>query len=164
MIVTKYYRIYYPGLVGVQFKVKICDSEPDPEKRETHYAKGPNDTSWFPYAMDGWGNICNLDGIVVYPSLSGKHPLQAGERGYFGEFRENYAPEIHPELPSTEAMSVRAARISAGMTQRQLADAAGINIRQIQKIEAGELAVRNLTARNLLAIADILGVDPHEIV
>ena len=157
-MVTTNYRIHYPGLVHVEFKVVTRDSEPDPSRRTIHYAKGPQDEDWWEYRMDAWGNICNLDGIVVYPSQSGRHPLQTGERGYFGLFRENYAPGVHPELPSAEA------RQAAGLTQKQLAEASGINIRQIQKAESGEIDAGNLTARNLLALADALGVDPHNLI
>lgn len=157
-----YERKHYPGLINVQFKT--VEREFEPGRPKQYFAKGPNDTDWFEYRQDAWGNICNLDGIVVYPSQSGKHPLQTGERGYFGQFRENYAPGVHPELPSAEAMTIRTARQAAGLTQKQLAEAADINIRQIQKVESGEAAAGNLTARNLLALADALGVDPHELI
>ena len=54
-------------------------------------------------------------------------------------------------------------RLKSGMTQSQLAAAAGINIRQIQRVELGEALAGNLTAANLLALADALGVDPHDL-
>lgn len=53
------------------------------------------------------------------------------------------------------------ARRAAGFTQKQLADASGVNIRQIQRVESGRSTEGNVTAKNLLAIADALGVDPH---
>lgn len=56
------------------------------------------------------------------------------------------------------------ARIAAGLTQRQLADASGVNIRQIQKVEGGEAKAGNLTARNLLAIARALQVSPESLI
>ncbi|MDO5765202.1 MAG: helix-turn-helix transcriptional regulator [Elusimicrobiales bacterium] len=59
---------------------------------------------------------------------------------------------------------LRDARIAAGMTQRQLALASGVNQRQIQKVEAGEIKAGNMTASNLLAIADALGVDPRVLI
>lgn len=54
-------------------------------------------------------------------------------------------------------------RVALGMTQKQLAEASGVNIRQIQRAENGESEAGNLTAKNLLAIADALGVDPHSL-
>lgn len=59
---------------------------------------------------------------------------------------------------------LRDSRISAGMTQQQLAKLSGVNIRQIQRVELGEAEACNLTAKNLLAIADALGVDPRELI
>lgn len=50
-------------------------------------------------------------------------------------------------------------RRMAGMTQAQLAEVSGVNIRQIQRVELGEADVGNLTARNLVALADALDMD-----
>lgn len=54
-------------------------------------------------------------------------------------------------------------RAAAGMTQRQLADAAGVNIRQIQKIEASEIKIGNVTLQNAAALAQALGVPIEEL-
>ena len=59
---------------------------------------------------------------------------------------------------------LRDARIAAGLTQQQLAKLSGVNSRQIQRVERGEAEAGNLTAKNLLAIADALGVDPRELI
>lgn len=56
------------------------------------------------------------------------------------------------------------ARLGAEMSQRQLAEASCVNVRQIQRVELGEAEAGNLTARNLLALADALGVDPLELI
>lgn len=58
----------------------------------------------------------------------------------------------------------KTARINAGMTQQQLADASGVNIRQIQRVELGASEAGNMSARNLLAIADVLAVDPRDLI
>lgn len=50
-------------------------------------------------------------------------------------------------------------RLSAGMGQKELAEKSGINVRQIQKVEMFESSAGNLTAKNLLALADALGTD-----
>lgn len=52
-------------------------------------------------------------------------------------------------------------RVAIGMTQQQLAEASGVNVRQIRRVESGSSTEGNMTAKNLLAIADALGVDPH---
>jgi DNA-binding XRE family transcriptional regulator len=55
--------------------------------------------------------------------------------------------------------SLRDLRAKAGLTQQQLADASGVNIRQLQRVEGGDSEIGNLTLRNAVAIADALGVD-----
>lgn len=42
---------------------------------------------------------------------------------------------------------------------KELAERSGVNVRLIQNIELGSSEAGNMTARNLLAIADALGVD-----
>lgn len=54
--------------------------------------------------------------------------------------------------------------INLGITQSQLSRMTGINLRQIQKMCAGEYKMENITGRNLLLIADALKVDPHALV
>lgn len=56
------------------------------------------------------------------------------------------------------------ARQMAGLTQQQLANAAGVNIRLVQKVEGGEAQAGNLTAKNLIALADALGMDPRDLI
>lgn len=67
----------------------------------------------------------------------------------------NYGRDCH-NRPITK---LEWSRRMAGMTQAELAEKSGVNIRQIQRVEIGEADPGNLTARNLLAIADALGVD-----
>lgn len=50
------------------------------------------------------------------------------------------------------------------MTQTELAQKSGVNIRQIQRVELGESDAGNLTAKNLIAIADVLSVDPKDLI
>lgn len=61
-------------------------------------------------------------------------------------------------------MTIKEARKVARMTQQQLAEKSGVNVRQIQRVESGESLAGNLTAKNLIAIADALGVDPHSLI
>lgn len=56
------------------------------------------------------------------------------------------------------------ARISAGLTTAELAERSGVNVRAIQKVESGEAQAGNMTARNILAIADALDVDIRELI
>lgn len=54
---------------------------------------------------------------------------------------------------------VRKERKLLGMTQKELAERAGMNLRQIQKIESGEILLENLTLKNAVALADALLLD-----
>lgn len=61
-------------------------------------------------------------------------------------------------------MTIKEARKAARITQQQLAEKSGVNVRQIQRVESGESLAGNLTAKNLISIADALGVDPHSLI
>ncbi|WP_195267479.1 helix-turn-helix transcriptional regulator [Eubacterium sp. 1001713B170207_170306_E7] len=50
-------------------------------------------------------------------------------------------------------------RTFLGMTQKNLADASGVNIRQIQRIEKGETDANKLALKNAVALMDALGVE-----
>lgn len=49
-----------------------------------------------------------------------------------------------------------------GMTQKELSEKSGINIRQIQKYESGEYDIRNMTLKNAVALADVLQIDARK--
>lgn len=72
----------------------------------------------------------------------------------------NYGRDCH-NRPITK---MEWSRRMAGMTQAQLAEASGVNIRQIQRVELGEAEAGNLTAKNLIAIADALHVDIRRLI
>lgn len=54
---------------------------------------------------------------------------------------------------------LRELRTANKMTQKQLADASGVNSRQIQRIENSECDMANVTLGNAVKLADALGVD-----
>lgn len=58
---------------------------------------------------------------------------------------------------------VHSLRINLGLTQKDLADKSGINIRQIQKYESGEYDIGNMTLKNAIALSDALGCDVKEL-
>ena len=63
-----------------------------------------------------------------------------------------------PNVPT-----LRRLRKAAGLTQNQLAEASGVNPRQIQRVESGASKAANLTLQNALALAAALGVRPDEL-
>lgn len=54
-------------------------------------------------------------------------------------------------------------RRAAGFTQQQLADAAGINRSQVQKLERGEIRIGNITLNSAAGIAAALGIKIEEL-
>ena len=71
----------------------------------------------------------------------------------------NYRRDCHNRPISKLEWSRR----MAGLTQTDLATKSGVNRRQIQRVEMGDADAGNLTARNLLALADALGVDARDL-
>lgn len=55
------------------------------------------------------------------------------------------------------------ARTGLEMTQQDLAEKSGINIRQIQKYESGGCDIGNMTLRNACRLADALETDVSEL-
>lgn len=72
----------------------------------------------------------------------------------------NYGRDCH-NRPITK---LEWSRRMAGLTQAQLSQASGVNIRQIQRVELGEAEAGNLSAKNIIALADALGVDVRALV
>ena len=54
-------------------------------------------------------------------------------------------------------------RTAKNMTQKQLADGSGVNIRQIQRVEHGDSDMSHITLGNAIKLADALGVDVKEL-
>ena len=54
-------------------------------------------------------------------------------------------------------------RTALEMTQRELSEKSGINIRQIQKYESGEYDTGNMTLRNALALSEALECEVRDL-
>lgn len=59
---------------------------------------------------------------------------------------------------------IKTYRKKQGLTQTDLANLAGLNIRQIQKIENGEAKTENITLKTMQAIAQALNVKIDDII
>lgn len=57
-------------------------------------------------------------------------------------------------------LDIKRMRKEKGLTQKQLAEAIGVNIRWVQKIEAGEVNIENITFLN--AIKLIRALTPND--
>lgn len=60
-------------------------------------------------------------------------------------------------------MPMKEALAKAGISQAELSRRSGVNLRQVQKLVAGEILLSNMTAKNALAIADALSIDLREL-
>ena len=58
---------------------------------------------------------------------------------------------------------LKSLRQAAGLTQSALASRSGINLRQIQKIEAGEIKMENITLQTAARLAQALGITMEEL-
>jgi len=59
---------------------------------------------------------------------------------------------------------VKMYRKKQGLTQADLANRAGLNIRQIQKIENGEVRIENITLKTMQAIAQALNAKIDDLI
>ncbi len=60
---------------------------------------------------------------------------------------------------TAEPRGIKELREAAGLTQQQLAEAAGIDMRRLQRYESGETAVENMALGVALRLAEALNVD-----
>ncbi len=60
-------------------------------------------------------------------------------------------------------MTLTEAREKKGLSQRQLAEKANMHYMQINKIETGKIKIGNISAKNFIALSEILEVDPKEL-
>lgn len=66
-------------------------------------------------------------------------------------------------LAQAEPNGIKALRRAAKLTQKQLADAAGLDIRNLQRYESGEFEIANMSLSVAVKIADALGVDAKKL-
>ena len=61
-------------------------------------------------------------------------------------------------------MTLRDAIRAAGISQSELSRRSGVDLRLIQRMVSGESKMGNIAAKNLIAIADALNVDPRGLI
>lgn len=54
--------------------------------------------------------------------------------------------------------------MAAGLGQKELAEKSGVNVRYIQNVELWKSAAGNMTAKNLLALANTLRVRAEDLI
>lgn len=55
-------------------------------------------------------------------------------------------------------------RVERGLALRELAEASGVSMRQIQSLESGAIMAENISLKNALRLADALGIHPRELI
>ena len=75
---------------------------------------------------------------------------------------QEFGEEFELVLPEHAYLSEQ--RKAMGLSQQQVAVAAGINLRQYQRLESGERSMCSASLRIGLAVCDVLGLDPHRFV
>lgn len=77
---------------------------------------------------------------------------------------EQAQAELQKLAPAqAELNGIKALRRAAKLTQKQLADAAGLDIRNLQRYESGEFEIANMSLSVAVKIADALGVDAKKL-
>lgn len=71
---------------------------------------------------------------------------------------------IQKAATATPPCQIWKLRKAQKLTQEALAEAAGVNIRQIQKMESGEIQPENITLGTALRLAKALGVEPADLI
>lgn len=78
---------------------------------------------------------------------------------------ESYKKRIPPDRQGDEPHNNRLMwlRNRKSLTQQELASKSGVNIRQIQRYESGTSGCENMTLKNAISIADVLGCDVRDL-
>ncbi len=127
-------------------------------------------------AKDTLGHIFRgANGVLAYHLIASACADQMTD-GEIGRSAQRAEDSIAPILKTPRASDALLAkmtdesapklltlRINAGLTQKELATRCGMNIRQIQKIESGEIKLQNTILKNAVALADALGVEIKEL-
>lgn len=88
--------------------------------------------------------------------------MEYNDKLYFDEFQTDEKTGLILMIPDHGYL--RHQREGLGMTQQQVADAAGILLRQYQRLESGERSMASTSLRIGLSVCDVLKLDPHRFV
>lgn len=88
--------------------------------------------------------------------------MEYNDKLYFDEFQTDEKTGLALMIPDNGYL--RHQREALGMTQQQVADTAGILLRQYQRLESGERSMASTSLRIGLSVCDALKLDPHRFV
>lgn len=103
----------------------------------------------------------NVNTNVQLDVKEGKY-MEYNDKLYFDESQTDGTTGFTMMIPDHGFL--RHQREGLGMTQQQVADAAGILLRQYQRLESGERTMASTSLRIGLSVCDALKLDPHRFV
>lgn len=131
----------------------------------THYGK-----EWINVLMDG-GDGRVINGIVyimspkavpLLPSQGYFNAVLSGYRSFALDERKLYdAWRMVEDGDSTVSSRLKYYRQQKGLTQAQLADAAEVSVKTLQKYESGERSIQRARTDTVLRLARVLDVSPY---
>lgn len=103
---------------------------------------------------------CNVEIVIDECARLNDHTLVYGWNEQHPDERSLVVGRGHAIMVASSLSELRAI---AGLTQKGLAAAAGVDIRQIQKIESGDASIENARAGTVIRMAKALGVEAMEL-
>ena len=124
----------------------------------------PDETYWIGYilAYYQWKTACSFSEILHDLSLTDLYRIYPAMH----TSSEEHAGEVIAEIIRDHRQTTRLQeyRRRLGLSQRQLAEAAGVNLRTLQQYEIGDKDIRKAGAEKVISIARVLQCDPADLV
>lgn len=107
--------------------------------------------------------IAESDTCAIYQNRAGFYFAFYPDRQDIDLLTDEQAQAELRKLSHAVPNGIKTLRRAARLTQKQLADVAGIDIRNLQRYESGEFDVANMSLSVAVKIADALGVDAKKL-
>jgi len=130
----------------------------------THYFKQMMKVSVAGEEISAMVYIMNLRADYHKPTQHYFNAVLSGYRSFGLAERKLYQALSAHETTQVEGNPLREYRIINGLTQQKLSELSGLSLRRIQKYESGERLLAKAQADAVLSLADVLGVEPRQLV
>lgn len=107
--------------------------------------------------------VAESDSCTIYQNRAGFYFAFYPAQQDIALLTDEQAQEELRNLSCAAPNGIKALRRAAKLTQKQLADAVGLDIRNLQRYESGEFDVENMSLSVAVKIADALGVDAKKL-
>lgn len=137
------------------------------ERYPTHYGR-----EWMDVQMDGEEGeiitglvyVMNSRAVSCLPSQGYFDAVRSGYRYFFldeGKLREAW--QRAAEADAARHNPLKFYRRERGLTQAQLADAAAVSLKTLQKYESGKRSIQRARTETVLRIAGVLEISPYQL-